>query len=162
MKNSIYQSELILKMNGRLFMNALDSVTEEHAKQRISDHNNPLNWLGTHTVWARYSICAMLGKPVAKNPYSGMFENFKPFDPAFKYPSLSEIKAEWNKASSLLIEALASVTEEHLAAESVLKSPTGDFTNAGTIAFLTQHESYEIGQMALLKKYFTKEAMKYS
>ena len=34
-------------------------------------------------------------------------------------------------------------------------------TFGGTIAFLTQHESYDIGQIAFLKKYHTKEAMKY-
>ena len=65
-------------------------------------------------------------------------------------------------ASRLLKEALASVTEEYLAADSPLKSPIGDFTNGGTVAFLAQHESYDIGQMGFLKKYFTKEAMKYS
>ena len=42
------------------------------------------------------------------------------------------------------------------------KSPIGDFTIGGTIAFLAQHESYDIGQAAYLKKYFTKEAMSYS
>ena len=64
-------------------------------------------------------------------------------------------------APELLKEALNTVTEEHLAAESPLKSPIGDFTFGGTVAFLAQHESYDIGQMAFLKKYHTKVAMKY-
>lgn len=161
MSHSSYQSEIILNMNSRLFINALDAVTDDQAKERVSDHNNPLNWLATHTVWARYNICMLLGKPPAKNPYAGMFENFKPFDAAQPYPALAEIKAEWEKASVLLTEAFAAVTEEYLAADSPFKSPIGDFTNGGTIAFLAQHESYDIGQMAFLKKYLTKEAMKY-
>ena len=161
MAKSIYQSEIMLNMNSRLFINALEGVTEVQAKERISGHNNPLSWLGTHTVWARYNICAMLGKPVDKNPFEGLFDNFKPFDPAYNYPTLAAIKAEWQKATDLLKEALATVTEEHLASECPLKSPIGDFTFGGTIAFLTQHESYDIGQIAYLKKYFTKEAMKY-
>jgi hypothetical protein len=102
-----------------------------------------------------------LGKPPAKNPYDGLFENFKAFDPSLEYSTLAAAKTEWEKATSLLKEALSAVTEEHLAAVSALKNPTGDFTNAGTVAFLAQHESYDIGQIALLKKYFTKEAMKY-
>lgn len=161
MAQSIYQSEIMLNMNSRLFINALEGVTEEQAKERISDHNNPLNWLGTHTVWARYNIAMILGKPGA-NPYNGLFENFKPFDPGYTYPTLAEIKDEWQKATALLTEALAAVTEEHLAAECPFKSPIGDPTNGGTIAFMTEHESYDIGQVAFLKKYFTKEAMKYS
>ncbi len=152
---------LILSLNGRLFTNALEGVTEVQAKERISDHNNPLNWIATHTVWGRYMMCALLGKPADKNPYEGMFENFKPFDDETSLPSLSDVKAEWQKASGLLNDALSAVTDEHLAADAPMKNPTGDFTIGGTIAFLAQHESYDIGQMAFLKKYFTKEAMKY-
>jgi hypothetical protein len=162
MANSIKHVENILNLNTRLFNNALAGITEEQAKERISGHNNPLIWLASHTAWARYNTCAMLGKPPAKNPYDGLFENFKPFDAAANYGTLAQAKEEWNKASELLKEALASVTEEHLAADCPLKSPIGDFSFAGTIAFLAQHESYDIGQVALLKKYYTKEAMSYN
>ena len=161
MKNSIYHPAMIFKMNERLFLNSLAGVTDEMAKERISDHNNPMNWLTTHTVWARYNIAALLGKP-AENPYNGMFENFKPFDDSMKFDSLEKLKEEWGKASALLNEGLASVTEDHLAAESPFKSPIGDPSIGGTIAFLAQHESYDIGQMALLKKFLTKEAMSYN
>jgi hypothetical protein len=162
MAKSSYSSEIILNMNTRLFLNALEGITEEQAKERISDHNNPVCWLAVHTVWARYNIAAMLGKPPAKNPYDGLFEGFKPFDPDYNYAPLSEAKEEWKKASELLKDALASVTEEHLAAESPLKSPIGDFTFGGTVAFLAQHESYDIGQLGLLKKYLTNTAMSYN
>jgi hypothetical protein len=162
MAKSIYHSEIIFNLNTRLFLSALEGITEEQAKERISDHNNPISWLAVHTVWARYNTCAMLGKPAAKNPYDGLFENFKPFDPNYNYVSLAEVKEEWNKASELLKEAFASVTEEHLAADAPFKSPIGDFTISGTVAFLAQHESYDIGQIAYLKKYFTKEAMSYN
>ena len=160
--SSIYHSELIFNLNSRLFLNALAGVTEEQAKERISSHNNPLSWLAAHTVWARYNSCAMLGKPAAKNPYDGLFENFKPYDAAADYGTLAKAKEEWQKATDLLKEALASVTEEHLAADCPLKSPIGDFSFAGTVTFLAQHESYDIGQIAFLKKYYTKEAMSYN
>jgi hypothetical protein len=150
----------MLNMNSRLFLNACEGITDAQAKERISDHNNPFIWIATHTAWARFNICAMLGKP-ANNPYNGKFENFKAYDPNEKYPTLAEVKEEWNKATELLKEALSSVTEEHLASDCPLKSPIGDFSFGGTIAFLTQHESYDLGQMGLLKKYLTKEAMKY-
>lgn len=162
MAKSIYHSEIIFNLNSRLFLSALAGITDEQAKERISDHNNPVNWLAAHTVWARYNTCAMLGKPTAKNPYDGLFENFKPFDASANYGSLADAKAEWQKATALLNEALAGVTEEHLAADCPLKSPIGDFTFGGTITFLAQHESYDIGQIAFLKKYFTKEAMSYN
>ncbi|MEO7924461.1 MAG: DinB family protein [Chitinophagaceae bacterium] len=161
MKKSIHHSEIIFKLNERLFMNALAGVTDDLAKERISGHNNPMNWLVTHTVWARYNTAAMLGKP-AENPYKGMFENFKPFDESMKFDSLDKLKEEWKKASALLQQGLEAVTEEHLELDAPFKNPTGDATMGGTIAFLAQHESYDIGQMGLLKKFLTKEAMSYN
>lgn len=161
MKKSTHHSEIILNLNERLFVNALAGVSDEQARQRISAHNNPLNWLATHTVWARYNMAALLGKP-ANNPYNGMFEKFKAFDESMQFDSLEKIKSEWMHASTLIREGMNSVTEEHLDGDAPFKNPTGDFTMGGTIAFLAQHESYDIGQMGLLKKFLTKEAMSYN
>jgi DinB superfamily len=102
-----------------------------------------------------------LGKPV-KNPYAELFDNFKPYDASLDYPSIENVKKEWQEVSVLLKDAIESVTEEQLAANAPIKNPSGDFTNGGTLAFLAQHESYTIGQMSFLKKYFTKEAMSYN
>ncbi|CAN5675865.1 hypothetical protein BH10BAC3_BH10BAC3_20150 [soil metagenome] len=161
MTSSINQSALILNMNDRLFLNALEGITDVQANQRLSDHNNPTIWIATHTVWARYNMLFFLGKP-EKNPFEGMFENFKPYNESDQYPALETVKFEWKKASESLKNALQSVTAEHLAAASPIKSPIGDFTNSGTLAFLAQHESYDIGQLAFLKKFLTKEAMSYN
>jgi hypothetical protein len=100
-------------------------------------------------------IAMLLGKQ-AKNLYKGMFENFKAYDETMKFPTLENLKTQWNKTSALLKEAFVSTTEEIIDADSPLKSPIGDSTNAGTIAFLVQHESYDIGQIGFLKKYHTK------
>ena len=121
-----------------------------------------VNWLAVHTTWARYNICALLGKPVEINPYAGLFEGFKPFDPNYDYASLADVKIEWQKASDLLKEALSAITDEHLTADAPFKNPTGDHSIFGAITFLSQHESYDIGQIAYLKKYLTGEAMSYS
>jgi len=160
MSNSINQLGNIFNLNERLFANALDGVTEEQAREQISAHNNPLSWLAAHTVDARYLMLMFLGKP-AQSPYRELFENFRAYDSALRYPSLAEVKKEWQKTSGLLKDAVKSVSDEQLAADSPIKSPIGDNSNAGTLAFLAQHESYDIGQIAYLKKYYTKEAMKY-
>lgn len=160
MKKSCYHSEIILNLNERLFMNALEGVTDTDASERISEFNNPLIWIAQHTVWARYNTAALLGKP-GSNPYLGMFENFKPMDATMKFDSLENIKEEWQKASALLREGFESITEEQLAGDPPFQNPTGVQTIGGTIAFLAQHESYDIGQMAFLKKFHTREAMSY-
>lgn len=161
MNNSIYQSQIIFNMNDRLFLSTLKDVTEEQANERIIGHVNPVIWIAAHTIWARYNVLVFLGAPTA-NPYNDLFENFKAYDVSLTYPSLAEIKDEWKKVSVLLRNAIENVAEEHLVSDSPIKSPIGDFTNAGTVAFLAQHESYDIGQLGLLKKFFTKEAMSYN
>ena len=157
----IYPAAIIFKLNHRLFLSTLDGVTDEQAQERISDHSNPFIWIATHTIWGRYNTIGMLGKQV-DNPFKGLFENFKAYDTNDKYPTLAEVKAAWETTGELLKDALHSVTPEQLALDAPFKSPIGDFTIGGTIIFLAQHESYDIGQMGYLKKYFTKEAMKYS
>src|SRR5215212_7204103 len=134
MNKPIYFLEIIFNLNSRLFNNTLAGVTEEQSEERISGHNNSFKWVATHTVWARYNTLIFLGKPV-QNPYPGLFEQFKPYDAADKYPTLEEIKKEWQKSSELLKDALGAVSEEHLAADSPLKSPIGDNTMGGTTAF---------------------------
>lgn len=161
MSKSIYYLELIFNLNTRLFNNTLAGISEEQSAERVSGHNNSFKWIATHTVWARYNALAFLGKP-ATNPYQGLFENFKPFNAADKYPSIEEVKTEWEKASVLLKDALNSVSEEHLAADGPIKNPIGDFTYGGTVAFFAEHESYDIGQLGFLKKYHTMEAMAYN
>lgn len=161
MQKAIYYLELILNLNERLFINALAEVTDEQAKERLSKHNNPLSWLATHTVWARYNMAGMLGQAV-ENPYAGYFEGFKPFEESMKFDSIEKIKEEWEKASALVRKGLSSVTEEQLAADAPFKNPAGDHSIGGAMAFLSQHESYDIGQMGLLKKFLTKSAMSYS
>ena len=50
----------MFNMNSRLFLNTLEGVGEK-AKERVSGHNNPLNWLATHTTWAGYNTYIFYG-----------------------------------------------------------------------------------------------------
>lgn len=160
MKKTTYHSELAFSLNDRLFINALDGVTDAQAAERISDHNNPLIWIATHTLFARYNALAMLGSRV-ENPYNHLFGDFRPYDANDTFPKLDALKTEWKEVAAMMKDALAAVSEEHLAAACPVKNPTGDFSFGGFIAFFASHESYDIGQIAFLKKYYTGSAMKY-
>ncbi|MEX6687709.1 DinB family protein [Danxiaibacter flavus] len=160
MSNSINSLALIINLNERLFLNTLEGFTEDLAKERISDHNNPVIWIATHTAWARFNMSMLLGKPIT-NPYAGMFENFRPYSESDQFPSLEKLKADWHNASEHVKGAIQNVTPEQLETDAQRGNPIGDSTNGGTLAFLVQHESYSIGQLAFLKKFYTKEAMKY-
>lgn len=161
MKPSIIGLANILKLNERLFINALENISHEQAKEHLSEHNNPINWLSNHILWGRYKILELLGKSDEKNPYSGLFENFRPYDKNIEFNQIDYIKEEWSKVTILISEALETVTEERLAEETKSVTPMGIPTIFGSLSFLVWHEVYHLGQVAFLKKYYTTEPMKF-
>lgn len=161
MTHSLESIQLILELNTRLLPNTLEGITEKQWKERLSNHNNPFGWIAAHTVSSRHAILAFLGKP-SQNPFVSFFENQKPYDPNVAYPSMEETKKEWARVSELLHAALRSPDQQALSAPAAFKLPISDSTMFGMVCFFAEHESYEIGQLGFLKKYHTKEAMKYT
>ena len=161
MTNDLKSMQIILNLNTRLFANTLEGITEEHWNARVSDHNNPLKWIAAHVVSSRYLILTFLGKP-AQNPYQELFANQRPYEATVVYPSLGDVKKEWEKVSALMKTALASPSSEALGMNAPFPLLIEDQTSFGAMAFFVEHESYEIGQLGFLKKYHTKEAMKYT
>jgi uncharacterized damage-inducible protein DinB len=61
-----------------------------------------------------------------------------------------------------LQSALAKLTESDLRRSNVHPFPLGDTTQLGMIAFLVQHDSYHLGQVAFLRRQPGRPAMGYS
>ncbi|MBA3894224.1 MAG: hypothetical protein H0X69_11105 [Gemmatimonadales bacterium] len=57
---------------------------------------------------------------------------------------------------------LPSLTSEERNEPNAHRFPMGDSTRLGLIAFLTQHESYHVGQAAFLRRQIGKPAMGYT
>ena len=60
-----------------------------------------------------------------------------------------------------LAGSLEKVKGENLEAESEVPFPVGDRTVLGNVIFLLHHDTYHIGQIAILRKQFGYPAMKY-
>ena len=54
------------------------------------------------------------------------------------------------------------MTEAELSESNVHRFPLGDSTRLGLIAFLVQHDSYHLGQIAFLRRQLAKPAMSYA
>ena len=54
------------------------------------------------------------------------------------------------------------MTEAELSESNVHRFPLGDSTRLGLIAFLVQHDSYHLGQIAFLRRQLGKPAMSYA
>ncbi len=146
-------------MQTRLFHNVLENFDKNYDK-RPGEKTNHAAWLAGHIAGTRINIANMIGVDY-KNPYSDLYENFKPLDPASKYPSLEDVKKTWNEVSPKFSERLNQLDDKFLSAPAPFKLPIEDGTMKGVLAFFSHHEAYHLGQLGTTRRYFGYDGMKY-
>jgi uncharacterized damage-inducible protein DinB len=150
----------VLKLNTRLFLNCLDGVDDEMARQRPSADTNSIGFLACHVLHARYYLAGFLGLE-AVNPFQELFDSAHDVND-LEVPPLDGLRSAWVELSAQLVDRLPVLGEAELGRDSGQEFPVEDGTVRGAIAFLVQHESFHIGQLALLRKYFGLEGMAYA
>jgi uncharacterized damage-inducible protein DinB len=150
----------VLKLNTRLFLNCLDGVDDEMARQRPSADTNSIGFLACHVLHARYYLAGFLGLE-AVNPFQELFDSAHDVND-LEVPPLDGLRSAWVELSAQLVDRLPVLSEAELGRDSGQEFPVEDGTVRGAIAFLVQHESFHIGQLALLRKYFGLEGMAYA
>jgi uncharacterized damage-inducible protein DinB len=149
----------ILRINTDLLHNALDGVSEAHAAQRIHGANSA-GFLAAHLVDARHFLAGLLGAPLP-NPLAALLGDAQSADDVAELPPLADMLRAWDAIAMHLDRVLMSVTPEQLASPSPQRFPVGDPSLEAGIAFLVQHESYHVGQVALLRRQLGYPAMSY-
>jgi hypothetical protein len=149
----------ILKLNTRLFLNCLDGIDDETAQKRPGDSINSMTFIALHLVDARCYLAGYLGLDY-ENPYKHL-EDVASIEEMKEFPPVVELCAVWRDVSERLGERSAALSSAELGKESALQFPVDDGTMLGGITFLLQHESFHIGQLALLRRYFGLGPMSY-
>ena len=149
----------ILSLNTRLLHNCLEGVDDSLGIRRITSDTNSLTFLAAHLAESRHYACMMAGRPL-ENPLEGRLKG-KTLDDIGPLPSLAEIMAAWDAVSKHLLSVLEELTEEDLKREATRRLPGSDGTVGSVLPFLAQHDSYHIGQMAILRRQLGLGAMKY-
>lgn len=147
-------------MNTRLLLNCLDGVSETDALQRLNDRTNSLSFIACHLVDSRHFLAGYLGLE-EENPFQELLRDVNAIEDVTTLPGLSEIREAWQSIGHALDACFRTLDEEDLTAASPQRFPLDDPTLLGGIAFLAQHESYHIGQLALVRKYPGYSAMRY-
>ncbi len=147
------------ELHNRLFKNVVEGL-ENNKSAQLNEYTNHAAWLAGHIVSSRYALTNVLGAGVTE-PHPGLFEHGKGINPAAEYPGLDTCAKDFDEITPKLEEKLKSLTAEQLNAEGPFKVPMGQRMDQ-IIAFFAHHEAYHIGQLGILRKYFGKEAMKYS
>ncbi len=149
----------IFNLNTRLFLNCLRDVDGDTARQRPGSANN-MAFIALHLLDARCYLARTLGIEY-QMPYADMLDSVFSIEEMEEYPPLKGVRDSWRLVSDLLAERLAALDAADVGVAAPLEFPVEDGTLLGGIAFLMQHESAHIGQLAFLRRYLGLEAMTY-
>ena len=150
----------ILRLNTRLFLNCISDVSEEHSRARPNDRTNSIAFIASHLVESRHTIAHYL-QIKTFNPLERILKDAVSIEDVRELPSLGELRNAWATISMTLEECFNDLSESELRAPSPQRFPVDLPTVHGGLGFLLQHESYHIGQLALLRKFFGYPAMRY-
>lgn len=141
----------LLQQNGRLLEKALGDLEPGELTRRIVVGANPLVWIAGHLTWARFGLAQALG---AENvcPLPAGFGKGAVLTDDTVLPSREAVLTAWREVSALLPDRLSAATDAQLAGAAPRKLPIADESLLGMVTFLTFHEGYHIGQIALLRK----------
>jgi uncharacterized damage-inducible protein DinB len=150
----------ILRLNTVLFRNCLDQVTDEQAAVRPTNGTNSAAFIAAHLASSRFFLLKTLGVQ-EPDPLAPYVDGRKGIDDIARLPSLREVDEAWTKGAHLLRDRLDALTAADIDAPSSVAFPLANGTLLGTLTFLVQHDSYHLGQLALLRKYSGLPAMRY-
>ena len=150
----------LLRLNTRLLLNCVDGLSDEQASARLLPPTNSVAFLVAHLTDARHKLLSVLGG-AAENPLARFLEGARSIDDVPVLPPLAELCDAWQAIASTLAGRLDALSAEELDAPAARRYPGDDPSVLGALAFLVQHDSYHIGQVALLRRGHGLPAMRY-
>ena len=139
------------KLNTKLFDKVLEGVKDNQQFTSPMEVANSVNWVAGHLVSSRYGVANMLGIE-DKCPWGDMYDMGVDLKDSSEYPSLAEIKSAFKEISAKLESGLESAPESALTKEPPWQGPGMENSIRGTVAFMSFHESYHLGQLGYLRK----------
>jgi uncharacterized damage-inducible protein DinB len=141
----------ILDLNTDLLLNTLDGLSEAESQHRLEGGGNSIAFLAGHLTDTRHFLASRLGHPLP-NPLALYLADAKSIDEIRSWATLDQVRAAWLSISRHLQTALEVLSSSDLARTNLHRFPLSDPTALGLIAFLTQHDSYHIGQAAFVRR----------
>lgn len=150
----------ILRLNTRLFRNCLDGLTDAQAAVRPAPDTNNAAFVAAHLADSRFYLLKLLGAE-RENPLARYLAAGRSIDDLEALPSIAETLSAWSEASHALRDRLEAMTASELDQTVTVRFPMPNPTLLGAVTFLVQHDSYHIGQLALLRRHAGMPAMSY-
>jgi len=160
MHPSVTPLAAIFRLNTELLLNCLAGIDAERAERRLTPQSNSLGFLVAHLVDARHFMTGVVGAPLP-SPLPPALAKARSLDDAGPLPALDTLIRAWEAVSAHLAVELERLDTPGLA-RSAQALPGADGTVLGALAFLAQHDSYHVGQVALLRRQLGLPAMSYA
>ena len=152
--------ESAVELNTRLYLNCLAGVSDAHAVQRPSGLVNSMAYVACHVLDARFYLARFLGLEL-HNPIETLVGAAQSIDDIEALPTVAVLTRYWSDLSLTVQACVAGLLPADLNQPSTQRFPVKDRTMGAAIEFQLHHESYHIGQLALLRKYYGYPAMTY-
>lgn len=151
-------------LHHRLYNNVLQGFTDDETHKRLyNDTNiNHIKYLAGHLLNSQYGLAQTAGLDVDvkwNDLFAVMGQSEAKDD--FPYPTIEEIKEEWNQIYEPTRNGL-----KHLSDENLNETPHSPFDQVAKSkgelwSFINHHVAYHIGQIGILRRGFGKEPMSY-
>jgi uncharacterized damage-inducible protein DinB len=161
MESQVAPLATLFDLNTDLLLNCLDGLSDAEAQRRLEAGGNSVTFLASHLTDSRHFLVARLGHPLT-NPLARYLADVRSIEEIRELPALAEITPAWQAIGAHLQNVLAELTPGELAEHNVHRFPVDDSTRLGMIAFLVQHDSYHVGQIAFLRRQLGKPPMSYA
>jgi uncharacterized damage-inducible protein DinB len=149
------------ELNGRLYLNCCDGMADERLGARLTEGTSSFLFVACHLLDARAYLVSLAGGAV-DHPLVRELRTVERVEDLAHPPSLETLRKVWEELSRELLVTLPLMNSPGLDRESSDRMPVRDRSVLGALTFLLQHESYHLGQMAMLKKELTGSAMRYN
>ena len=149
----------ILRLNTELFLNCLLGVEDAAAGRRVTPDTNSIAFVAAHLVNGRHFLAEYLGAPLP-SALALQLQGAKRQDDLATLPTVADLLAAWEAVSAHLAVTVERLDTGQIAAER-RPFPGSDRTVLGGMAFLIQHESFHLGQLALIRRQLGLPAMSY-
>jgi hypothetical protein len=150
----------VSRMNRRLWRHCLEG-TEVFLWRRPVDSVNAFGFLALLLIEVRHYMLQLL-EAASDHPFAELLGGASCMDDLAEHPGMEPLVSAWEEVSENLEKALQSLTVERLAAPMARSFPNDAPCLAGALEFLLHHESYHVGQMALLCRCFGLAPMRYA
>ena len=150
----------IFALNTDLVGNCAADLSDAQANRRLKGGGNSIAFLIAHLTDVRHFLADLLGSPIA-NPLTPYLAEARSIDEVESLPPLTELLDAWRVVSAHLADVFEGMDATALDAATPQSFPTGGGTMLDTIAFLAQHDSYHLGQIAFLRRRLGLPAMTY-